>query len=107
MQQEAPLIGGAGVGVGVPFLLRETADMQNCAPNFLFELEGAQGFATASVAYGLGAGALTGALWLGGVGPEAVQDFSKAHTLTAIPAGLLSGLAPRAGCGLRLGPAPE
>lgn len=99
VSENAPEIGGGVVGVGVPVTLRETLDMQDGQP---FALVGEPGsiehrLTRPSVAYGLGAGSLTGLLWMMGVGPRALEDFYLAHTLTAVSAGTISALMPKGG----------
>lgn len=97
IQSNLPLVGGGAVGVGGPATLREFADIQDGQP---FSLIGDPGTTVGrltrpSVAYGLGAGALTGVLYLGGLGPGALEDFYLAHTLTALPAGAASAALPK------------
>lgn len=90
-------IAGGTVGVGAPVVLRETADVRGGEP---ISLLGAPGSALAratrpSVAWGVGVGSLTGALWWMDVGGKALQDFYLAHTVTGIPTGLASALMPK------------
>lgn len=95
LQENIPELGGGVVGVGVPIALRERVDLET-GP-----LVGDPGtiparLSTPSVAWGLGMGSVTGALWLLEVGPEWVQDFSLAHAATGIPTGIGSALLPKA-----------
>lgn len=94
VQENLPQIGGGIVGVGAPAALRETADVQ------VGPLVGDPGSTLArvsrpSVAWGLGVGGLTGALWAMDVGPDELHDFYLAHSLTAIPTGAISALLPK------------
>lgn len=98
VRQNLPQIGGGVVGVAGPAALRETADVQ------MGPLVGSQGSTLArvshpSVVWGVGAGAATGALWALDVGPSHLQDFYLAHSITAIPTGLLSALLPKGSAG--------
>lgn len=97
VQQNLPAVGGGAVGIGGVAGLREFADLQNGQP---FSLVGEPGSTVGrltrpSVAFGLGAGALTGLLYLGGLGPNALEDFYLGHTLTAIPSGAVSAALPK------------
>lgn len=92
-----PSIGGGAVGIAAPATLREFADVQDGQE---FTLLGDPGTTVGrltrpSVAWGLGAGALTGVLYWMGAGPSALEDFYLAHTVTAIPTGLVSAALPR------------
>lgn len=95
--ENAPTIGGGVVGVGAPALLRETMDVQNGQE---VSLVGDPGSTLArlsrpSAAWGLGVGAVTGALWSMNVGPSWFQDFALAHAIAAIPTGAVSALLPK------------
>lgn len=94
VQKNLPQIGGGVVGVGVPVALRETMDTE------VGPLVGEPGSMLARVsrpssAWGLGAGGLTGLLYALGVGPDSLQDFYLAHSLTAIPTGAASAFLPK------------
>lgn len=95
----APQTVGGAVGVGAPVVLRETADVRDGqAVTLLGEPSSALGRLTSpSAAWGLGVGALTGALWWMDAGGQALQDFYLAHTATGIPTGVASALLPKAG----------
>lgn len=98
IQRNAPEIGGGMVGVGAPVALREFADVQQ-GPIVGDQGEMVARLTTPSVAYGLGAGTLTGILWAAGVGPNWLEDLYMAHTITAIPTGIASAVLPKEGGG--------
>lgn len=98
VQDNLPTVGGGAIGVGATAAIREFADVQDGQP---FSLVGDDPTSTIgrltrpSVAYGLGAGALSGILYLGGLGPNSLEDFYLAHTLTALPSGAISAALPK------------
>lgn len=97
VSRNAPEIGGGIVGVGVPVLLRETVDVRD---GQAFSLAGDPGSMLAkltrpSVAYGVGAGGLTGALYLAGIGPKMLHDFYLTHSITGVATGIGSALVPK------------
>lgn len=96
VERNLPLVGGGAVGVGAPAILREFADVQNGQPFSLLGEPGSTLFRLTrpSVAWGLGAGAATGLLWMLSAGPDALEDFYMAHTITALPSGALSAALP-------------
>jgi len=96
LTRNLPMVGGGALGVGMPFGLREFADVQD---GEAFSLLGNPGstlhkLTRPSVAYGLGMGALTGALYLVSAGPDSLEDFYLAHSATAIPSGIASAVLP-------------
>lgn len=96
VNKRVALVGGGGVGVGVTSTLRETADVRNCQPNYLIDHSNprVREFLKPSAAVGIGTGLVTGALWQLDLGSRLVQDFAMAHTATALPSGIISGLFP-------------
>lgn len=101
IESNLPTVGGGAVGVAAPAALREFADLQDGQP---FSLVGDPSSAVGrltrpSVAYGLGMGALSGLLYLGGIGPDTLEEFYLAHSLTALPAGAVSAALPKEASG--------
>lgn len=96
-----PLISGGGVAAGAVAGLREFADVQGGqAFSLIGEPDTVWGRVTRpSVAYGLGAGTLTGLLFALDAGGDALQDFYLAHTAVALPAGAISAGLPKQGLG--------
>lgn len=96
-RRNAPEIGGGVVGVGAPVALRELADVRDGREVSIIGEPGSlmARLTRPSVAWGLGAGSITGALWMLGAGPRWLQDFYLTHTLTGIPSGAVSALVPR------------
>lgn len=94
VQENAPEIGGGMVGVGVPVALREFMDVSQ-GPLLTGQGDIVARLTRPSVAYGLGAGAVTGALWFMDVGPDMANDFFLAHTATAVPTGIASAILPK------------
>lgn len=96
IQRNGPEIGGGVVGVGAPVALREFADVRNGEEVSLIDGQGEilSRLTRPSVAWGLGAGGLTGLLWAMDVGPRWLQDFYLTHAITGIPTGVGSALMP-------------
>lgn len=94
LQDNAPEIAGGMVGVGAPVTLREFAD-EEVGPLLTGRGDLAARLTRPSVLWGLGAGTVTGVLWWMGVGPDMLEDFYLAHTLTGIPTGIASAAVPK------------
>lgn len=101
LRRNAPEVTGGVVGVGAPVALREFADVRDGqAVSLIGEPGTTVGDLTRpSVAWGLGAGGLTGVLWLMDIGGPPFRDFYLAHALTGIPTGVAFLLLPREASG--------
>lgn len=101
VRENVPEIAGGAVGIGLPVTLRETVDVRNGQAVSLLGEPGSllARLTSPSVSWGLGAGALTGALWWADVGGDTLKDFYMAHTVTAIPSGAVSALMPKEASG--------